>query len=207
MSIAQFINGVLRKIPVWTIYIVGPIPGYWVLWLAINNELGADPLRTLEHLLGENALRFIIVTLLVTPIRKYTRVNLLRFRRAFGLVAFFYVVGHMLTWLILDQQLVIADIIKEIIKRPYITIGMIGFLAMAPLAITSNNYSVRKLGTTAWSNLHRLAYVAAIAGALHYVLIVKSWPPEPIVYASIILVLLLIRLWWYIQRQVRYLSE
>ena len=202
MGAAQRINGVLRKIPNWPIYILGPIPGLWVFWLAIQDRLGADPLQVLEHSLGERALQLLVLTLLVTPVRRLTGVSFLKFRRAVGLVAFIYVVAHLLTWLVLDRQLDLAEIWKEIVLRPYITIGMVGFLAMVPLAVTSNNLSIRKMGAAAWSKLHRLAYLAAFAGAAHYLLLVKSWPTEPIVYAAVVVALLAIRAWWAARRRI-----
>ena len=195
-SVAQRINRSLRRVPAWPIYIIGPIPGIWVFWLALNNRLGADPLQYLEHSLGERGLQLIILTLLITPLRRLTGVSLLKFRRALGVVAFAYVLGHLLTWVVLDQQLYLSAIVEEIIKRPFITIGMVGFVALVPLAVTSNNLSVRRLGPALWRRIHRLAYIAAIAGAAHYLLLVKAWPMEPIVYALIVVALLAIRAWW-----------
>lgn len=195
-SVSQRINGALRRVPAWPIYVIGPIPGLWVFWLALNNQLGADPLQVLEHSLGERGLQLIIITLLITPLRRLTGVSLLKFRRALGVVAFVYVLGHLLTWIVLDQQLYLSAIVEEIIKRPFITLGMIGFLAMLPLAITSNNLSVRRLGPALWRRIHKLAYLAAIAGAAHYLLLVKAWPMEPIVYALVVVALLAIRAWW-----------
>lgn len=196
MNIAHRVNSGLRRIPAWPVYLLGPVPGIYVFWLAVNNQLGPDPLQVLEHELGERALQLLVLTLLITPLRRITKINLLKFRRAIGLVAFAYVVGHLATWLVLDRQLVWSDIVEEIVKRPYITIGMLGFVAMVPLAVTSNNLSVRKMGAAAWRRLHRLAYVAAAAGAAHYLLLVKAWPTEPIVYAVIVAALLGIRAWW-----------
>ena len=202
MSASQRINGILRKIPSWPIYLLGPIPGFWVFWLAVQDRLGADPLQVLEHELGERGLQFLVLTLLVTPVRRISGVSLLKFRRAIGLVAFFYIMAHLLTWFVLDRQLDLPDIWREIVKRPFITIGMAGFLAMVPLAITSNNRSIRKMGAATWSKLHRLAYVAAFAGAAHYLLLVKSWPLEPIIYALVVAALLAIRAWWAAQRRI-----
>lgn len=201
MTLAQRVNATVRKWPAWPIYVLGPLPGLWTFWLAVNNQLGPDPLRVLEADLGETALQLIILTLLITPVRRLTKISLLKFRRAFGVMSFVYVLAHLLTWFVLDQQLDGRAIVTEIIKRPYITIGMAGFLFMLPLAITSNNLSVRRMGAAAWSRLHRLAYLAALAGAIHYLLIVKAWPTEPIVYALVVVVLLLLRLWWRHERQ------
>lgn len=193
-------NGILRRVPAWPIYVVGPIPGLLTFWMALNDRLGPDPMQVLEHRLGELALQFMILTLIVTPIRRWTKVSFLKFRRALGIIAFVYVLGHLLTWVILDRQLDFADMINEIVKRPYITIGMIGFLAMVPLAVTSNNLSVRKLGAALWTRIHRLAYVAALAGVAHYLLIAKGWPLEPMIYAAAVILLLSVRAWWKFDR-------
>ena len=197
---AQGINARLRRVPAWPIYILGPIPGLVTFWLAVTNQLGPDPLPVLEHELGERGLQFLIVTLLVTPIRRFTGVSLLKFRRAIGVISFVYIFAHMLTWLILDRQLVWSEVWADIVKRPYILIGTVGFLAMIPLAATSNNLSVRRLGAKLWSRIHKLAYLAAAAGDVHYVLLVKGWPPEPLVYAFVVAMLLMARAWWAARR-------
>ena len=115
--------------------------------------------------MGERGLQFIILTLLITPIRRLTGVSLLKFRRAIGVISFVYIVAHMLTWLILDRQLVWAEVWADIVKRPYILIGTIGLLAMIPLAATSNNLSVRRLGAKLWNRIHRLVYLVALRGS------------------------------------------
>ncbi len=183
------VNAVLRRAPAWPLYPIGLLPAALYFYWAVSDQLGADPLRVLEHELGEKALQLMILALLVTPVRNLAGLNLLKFRRAFGLLAFFYVVFHFLTYLVLDQQLVLREILQDLLKRPYIMIGSAAFLAMVPLAITSNDASVRRLGALAWRKLHRLTYFAAIAGAVHYLLLVKSWPTEPIVYLAVVLAL------------------
>ena len=196
MPFSQRVNGWIRKVPAWPLYVLLPIPGLWVFYLALTNQLGPDPLITLERELGERGLQLIILTLIITPLRRFTKISLLKFRRALGVMAFFYVFAHMLSWALIDLRLDIGAIFTEIVKRPFITIGMLGFLTMIPLAVTSNNYSVRKLGPAVWTRIHKLAYPVAALGALHYLLVVKAWPPEPIVYASIVAALLGIRAWW-----------
>lgn len=196
MPLSQRVNGWLRKVPAWPLYVLLPIPGIWVFYLALTNQLGPDPLITLERELGETGLQLIILTLVITPVRRLTKVSLLKFRRALGVMAFFYIFAHMLSWAVIDLRLDIGAIFTEIVKRPFITIGMIGFLTMIPLAVTSNNLSVRRLGAAVWTRIHKLAYLAAALGALHYLLVVKAWPPEPIIYASIVAALLGIRAWW-----------
>jgi len=188
-------NAGLRRVPTWPVYVLGAAPGLWLFWLALENRLGADPLKALEHQLGMWGLQLLLVTLCVTPLRRLTGLSLLRFRRALGLLAFGYVVAHMLVWLVLDIQLDWDEALKSILKRPYITIGMIGFAALVPLALTSTDRAIRRLGAQRWARLHRLAYVAVIAGAIHYLLLVKAWPIEPILYVLGAAGLVLWRLW------------
>jgi sulfoxide reductase heme-binding subunit YedZ len=139
-------------------------------------------------------LRFLIGSLAVTPLRQSIGVNLLRYRRAIGLLAFYYAALHLVTYLVLDQGLDFEAIWADIVKRPYITIGMATFIILIPLAVTSNNASIRRLGGQVWARVHKLVYVAAIGAALHFLLVVKSWPMEPIVYAAIVAILLGYRL-------------
>lgn len=184
----------LPQVPKIAIYLVGFIPAVWLFYAGITDQLGADPMRYLEQGLGLWALRFLIATLTITPLRQLFNINLLRYRRAFGLLAFYYAALHLVTYLVLDQGLDIAAIVADIVKRPYITIGMATFVILVPLAVTSNNAAIRRMGGQAWAKLHRLVYLAAIGAALHFVLVVKSWPPEPLVYAAIVVVLLGYRL-------------
>ena len=146
----------------------------------------------LEHELGELALQLLIAGLCITPLRRHAGVNLLKFRRAVGLMAFFYVALHLLVWLLLDIQDP-ARIWADIVKRPYITIGMAGFVLLVPLALTSNNWSVRRLGPR-WRKLHKLTYLAVILGGIHYIWLVKGIQIEPLVYMAVILGLLSLRL-------------
>jgi methionine sulfoxide reductase heme-binding subunit len=194
--IAQKINGVLRKMPSWPLYIIGFIPfGVYFYW-AVTNQLGADPLARLEHQIGEWALQLLILTLLVSPIRKLTGISFIKFRRAFGLMAFFYVCLHLSVWVALDKSFLWGEIIKDLYKRPYIIIGMTAFTVLIPMALTSNNRSIRKFGPKVWGRIHMLGYVATAAGALHYMMLVKAWPLEPIVYCLIVAGLLLWRVKW-----------
>jgi sulfoxide reductase heme-binding subunit YedZ len=176
------------------VYLVGFIPAVWWFELGLTDRLGADPMRTLEHALGLWALRFLLASLTITPLRQLTGINLLRYRRALGLLAFYYAVLHLTTYLVLDQGLDLDAIIADILKRLYITIGMACFLILVPLAVTSNNLAVRRLGGKAWAQLHRFVYVAAILAALHFLLSVKSWPIEPVTYTLLVAILLGYRL-------------
>ncbi|MBQ0821870.1 protein-methionine-sulfoxide reductase heme-binding subunit MsrQ [Microvirga terrae] len=184
----------LPQVPKIAVYLVGFIPAVWLFYAGVTDQLGADPMRYLEQGLGLWALRFLIATLAITPLRQLFNVNLLRYRRAVGLLAFYYAALHLLTYLVLDQGLDLPAIVADIVKRPYITIGMATFVILVPLAVTSNNAAIRRMGGQAWAKLHRLVYAAAIGAALHFLLVVKSWPPEPIIYAAIVAVLLGYRL-------------
>lgn len=195
MTLAQRINGGLRSLPVWPVYVIGALPPVWWFYLGITGGLGVEPIKELEHRLGLLALQVLIVTLAVTPLRDLTGVSLVRYRRALGLLAFYYIVCHLLVWLVLDVG-ILSQIWADIVKRPYITIGMVGFVLLIPLAATSNNWSIRKLGPGAWKRLHQLSYVAAVLGAVHFVMLARGWQVEPLAYLGTILVLLVLRLRW-----------
>ncbi|MBY6049821.1 protein-methionine-sulfoxide reductase heme-binding subunit MsrQ [Vannielia litorea] len=186
------LNTSLRKLPAWTLYIVAPLPAAFWLWQGATGASGPEPIKALEHSLGEFALQLLIVGLAVTPLRKWTGLNLLKFRRAIGVVSFFYVLLHFLTWLVLDMSLLWGQILGDIVKRPYITIGFIGFVLLIPLAVTSNNASVRKLGAR-WRKLHKLVYPAVLLGGLHWVWLAKGWQVEPLLYMGAILAILALR--------------
>jgi len=177
---------------VWLLYAVGFVPAVWTFYLGATGGLGADPVKTFEHTLGLWTLRFLILTLLVTPIRDLTGISLLRYRRALGLLAFYYALMHFATYMVLDQALNFPVILADILRRPFITIGMVSLALLVPLALTSNNWSIRRLGRR-WNSLHRLVYVAIAGGAIHFIMSVKSWPAEPIIYAAIVAALLLWR--------------
>lgn len=186
------LNGALRKLPSPLIYMVGVLPAPWLLYLGTTGGLGVEPIKALEHELGELALQLLIASLCVTPLRKYTGLNLLKFRRAIGLLAFLYVALHLLVWLVLDVQ-VLHQIWADILKRPYITVGMAGFALLVPLAVTSNNWSIRKLGPR-WRQLHKLAYAAVLLGGVHYMMLVKGLQIEPLIYMAVIVGLLGLRI-------------
>lgn len=185
------------------IYVAGMLPAVWYFYLGVTDQLGADPQKTLERLLGLWALRFLILSLAVTPLRRLAGPGLIRYRRTLGLLAFYYAALHLMVYVLLDQGLDLAAIWADIVKRPYITVGMFAFVIFVPLAITSNNAMIRRMGGAAWQRLHRLVYVAAAAAAIHFVMVVKAWPPEPLIYAGIVAALLLFRLWQYVQKKLR----
>jgi sulfoxide reductase heme-binding subunit YedZ len=176
------------------IYIGGMVPAVWYFYLGLMDQLGADPQNTLERLLGLWALRFLIASLAITPLRRLGGPNLVRYRRAIGLLAFYYACLHLAVYMLLDKGLDLAAIVSDIVKRPYITVGMLALLILIPLAATSNAPMIKRLGAAAWQRLHRLVYVAAAAAAIHFIMLVKAWPPEPLIYAALVAALLLYRL-------------
>ncbi len=185
-------NQTLRRIPVWAVYLLGALPAPWLFYLGLTGGLGVEPIEALEHRYGELALQLLIAGLAVTPLRRHVGLNLMKFRRAIGVLTFVYVALHLLVWLVLDVQLP-SQIWADILKRPYITVGMAGFLLLLPLALTSNNWSVRRLGPR-WRKLHHLVYAAALLGAMHYLLLAKGFQIEPLAYLAAIIALLVLRL-------------
>ena len=160
-------------------------------------SLGANPVEELLHHAGNWGLRFLLITLAITPLRRLTGLNwLIRFRRMLGLFAFFYVCAHFLIFALLDQRLEMAAIIEDIIERPYITLGITALLMLIPLALTSTNAMVRRLGRR-WQQLHRLIYPIAILGVWHFWWQVKEDILEPLIYAVILAILLGYRIWFH----------
>lgn len=200
---SERINAVLRPVPTWLIYLVGALPGlYIVVGIALvltgtydlfGSSLGVDPARTIEHWLGELALQFFIATMLISILRDRFRLKLIKFRRPLGLLTFFYVVLHLSIWLGLDLQFRWGEVWSDILKRPYITIGMVSLLLLIPLAITSNNAMIRRLGPKSWQLLHKLSYPAILLGGVHYVMVKKVWEVEPLIYLGVVVVLLAFR--------------
>ncbi|MGE6785943.1 protein-methionine-sulfoxide reductase heme-binding subunit MsrQ [Ensifer adhaerens] len=178
---------------VWALYGLGLLPAAYAFYLGATGRLPGNPVKEFEHLLGLWALRFLVATLAITPIRDLIGVNWLRYRRALGLLAFYYVLMHFLAYMLLDQRLNIPAIVADIARRPFITIGMAALAMLIPLALTSNNWSIRRLGPR-WNKLHRLAYVIAAAGAVHFAMAVKVVGPEQMLYLGLVAVLLSWRL-------------
>ncbi|MBF9057603.1 protein-methionine-sulfoxide reductase heme-binding subunit MsrQ [Rhodobacterales bacterium HKCCSP123] len=187
------VNAGLRRVPAWTLYIAGAAWGGWLFWLGATGGLGVEPIEALEHRYGELALQLIVAGLAVTPLRQWAGLNMMPFRRAIGVLAFFHVLAHFLVWAVLDVQRLSA-IWADILERPYVTIGMAGFVLLIPLGLTSNNWSVRRLGTLRWRRLHRLVYPAALLGALHYVWLAKGFQIEPLLYLFAIVGLVALRI-------------
>nr|CAA6819330.1 MAG: FIG001196: Membrane protein YedZ [uncultured Thiotrichaceae bacterium] len=190
--IPDAINTAARRIPAWAVYTLLFLPSVWMVYAAATGGLGVEPISALEHELGEFALKLLIAGLCITPLHRRLGINLLKFRRAVGLMAFYYVALHLLVWLVLDVQ-ILSQIWADILKRPYITVGMAGFMMLIPLALTSNGFSVRRLGAR-WRTLHKLTYIACVLGALHFVMLVKGIQLEPLIYMGIVLGLLMLRI-------------
>ncbi|ATQ68459.1 MULTISPECIES: protein-methionine-sulfoxide reductase heme-binding subunit MsrQ [Methylosinus] len=186
--------GVPLQIRKLAVYVVGLAPAVALFWLGVDNQLGPEPIKELEQELGQWALRFLLAALAVTPLRRFVGVDLMRYRRALGLLAFYYAFLHLAAYVALDHGFDWAAVWADIVKRPYVTVGMASFAILLPLALTSNAAAIRRMGGKAWAKLHRLVYVAALAAAAHFVLIVKSWPAEPLIYAGLTVALLLSRL-------------
>ncbi|MEX3017752.1 protein-methionine-sulfoxide reductase heme-binding subunit MsrQ [Gymnodinialimonas hymeniacidonis] len=186
------LNQTVRKVPGWVLYIIGTAYGAWLFYLGATGGLGVEPIEALEHRYGKIAFQLILVGLAVTPLRQHLRLNLLCWRRAIGVLAFFFALAHFLVWAVLDVQS-LSRIWADILERPYVTIGMAGFLLLIPLGVTSNNLSVRKMGAAAWRKLHKLVYPAAVLGAVHWVWLAKGFQIEPLIYLAIILTLLATR--------------
>ena len=192
MQITSSINSGVRRLPTWVVYLVCTVPALWYFWLGFSNQLGPNPITKLEHLLGEFALQLLVFGLVITPLRRFTSISFLKFRRAIGLMAFIYVVLHLMVWVLLDIQ-ILSHMVSDILKRPYITIGMVAFIGMLPLAVTSNQWFVKKLGRK-WHHIHRLTYIICLLGALHFVMLRKGFQLEPLIYLFAIIILLLLRL-------------
>jgi methionine sulfoxide reductase heme-binding subunit len=159
-----------------------------------NGQLGANPVEFLQHFTGDWTLRFLLITLAVTPLRKMLNFpDLIRFRRTLGLFAFTYVCLHFFTYIGPDQSFDLAAMWKDVAKRPFITVGFCGFVLLIPLAITSTKGWIRRLGGKNWQALHRLIYITALCGVVHYYWLVKSDHRLPLLYGLILALLLLYR--------------
>lgn len=178
------------------IFVAGLAPAALLVAGAFTDDLTANPIEYITHQTGTYALAFLVITLAVTPIRRLTKWHeVIRVRRMLGLFAFFYACLHVLTWAVLDQFFDLPAMVEDVAKRPYITVGMLGFVLMVPLAATSTTAMIRRLGRR-WQTLHRLTYVAAIAGVVHFWWLVKADLTEPQRWAAALSVLLGFRAWW-----------
>ena len=176
-----------------SVFILCLLPLAWLVFALLTDRLGANPIEVLTRDTGEWALRLLLVTLCMTPLRRFTGWAWpLRIRRMLGLFAFFYACVHLSTYIWLDQFFDWGEIVRDIIKRPFITVGMLAFLLLIPLAATSNRFMIRRLGRN-WSRLHQLVYVIPALALLHFWWLVKADVREPLVYAALFLLLMLLR--------------
>ena len=185
-----------------TLFIVFLMPLVVLLFGLLNEQLGANPIEVLTRDTGQWALRFLLISLSISPLRLLFGWHFLApIRRMVGLYCFFYASVHMLLYIWLDQFFNLGDIIDDIIERPFITVGVISFLALIPLAVTSNDKMKKRLGSERWKKLHSLVYFIGMAGALHFFMLVKKDITEPLIYIAILVILLGIRLFRYGRRK------
>jgi sulfoxide reductase heme-binding subunit YedZ len=177
------------------IFLVCLAPLGTLVWRGLHAELGANPIEAITHGTGDWTLRFLLITLSVTPLRKLTRQYwLINLRRMFGLFAFFYGTLHLMTYVWLDKFFDVHEMLADIAKRKFITAGMTAFALTIPLALTSTKWSIRKLGGKRWQALHRLIYLSATAGVIHYLWLVKADKKKPLEYAVALGAVMLYRL-------------
>jgi len=191
-SLFDLVRASVRRLRSWHIYVSLLVPLLFLTYDLLSGRLGVDPMRAIEKSLGVTAIYILILTLCITPFSVLTGINFIRFRRAFGLMSFFYIILHFSTWLLLDMQLRWVEIAESLTRKPFIVFGMMGFLLLIPLAATSNNYSMKRLGKY-WQKLHKLIYVAIILGGIHYLMMEKTLQNDAIITFIIIIALILLR--------------
>jgi sulfoxide reductase heme-binding subunit YedZ len=183
----------------WTkvvVFLVSSIPFVLLSWGLLRGDLGINPVETLQHTTGDWTLRFLVFTLAITPLRKTFKLpELIRYRRMLGLFAFFYVTLHFITYLGPDQNFNLSGMWDDVAKRKFVTVGFAAFVLLIPLAATSTSGMIRRLGGKRWQALHRLIYVCAILGVIHYYWLVKSDVRKPLFYGALVAILLLWRVW------------
>lgn len=182
----------------WMVFVLSLLPLVWLIALGLQDRLTANPIEFITRATGDWTLYFLCLTLTVTPLRRFTGINeLIRFRRMLGLFTFFYASLHFLTFIWFDHFFDLAEMMRDVLKRPFIAMGFSAFLLLVPLALTSNDFMLRKLGRR-WSVLHRLIYLIAVLALLHFwwMRAGKNNFAEPLVMGSVIAVLLALRLIW-----------
>lgn len=185
---AELANAGARRLPEWLIWLAGLIPLAWLVWLTFAGGLGVDPVRGIEHRLGKTGLWFLIGTLAIPPLRALTGVNLMRHRRAVGLLSFLYITLHLTAWIWLEMGLLWPQAMRDLARRPYLFFGITAFLLLLPLALTSNKAAIRRLGRN-WRRLHLLVWPAAGLGVLHYLWQMKIVSAEGWIWLTILLAL------------------
>ncbi len=189
----------MQKIAKPLAFVLCLVPLSWLVTRALTGRLGINPVEDIELTTGIWSLRFLVFTLMVTPIRRLTGWNrIVQYRRMLGLFAFFYISLHFLTYIALDQFFAVGFIVKDVIKRPFITMGFTAFVLLVPLAVTSTKGWIRRLGRR-WQLLHRLIYISAVCAAIHYLWKVKVMIGSPVYYAVVIGLLLAFRIAWQVR--------
>lgn len=187
------------KVPVFLLCLV---PLGLLVWRGLHQNLGANPIEFITHATGDWTLRFLIITLAITPLRKILHLpELIRFRRMFGLFAFFCACLHFATYIWLDKFFAFGEMLKDIGKRPFITVGFTAFVLLIPLALTSTKGWIRRLGGRRWQMIHRAIYLSATAGVIHYYWLVKSDKRKPLFYGALVFLLLAWRIAVWLQRR------
>jgi len=191
-AVPKFLSSKWAKV---LVFLLSLVPLLLLVWRGFRGDLTANPVEFLQHQTGDWTLRFLIFTLCITPFRKLLNLpELIRFRRMLGLCAFFYACLHFLTYLGPDQSFNVAGMLKDVAKRPFVTVGFAAFLLLIPMAITSTTSWIRRLGGKRWQVLHRSIYICAILGVIHYYWLVKSDIRKPLFYGMLVGILLIWRL-------------
>jgi methionine sulfoxide reductase heme-binding subunit len=194
---AQLVTRVVKP----ALYVAALLPLAWLLYALLSGLVMGDQVKFMQHVTGDTVLSCLMLTLAITPLKRITGWNeIIRVRRLIGLTAFWYACLHLTTYVVFDQDFSLMEITKDIVKHPWVLVGFTGFLCLLPLAITSTNGWIRRLGGKNWNRLHRLVYVAAGAGVLHYLWLVKKDIHYPLIYGSVLTVLLLSRIWWSVEK-------
>jgi len=183
------------------LFIVCLLPLVWLTYKALFLGLGANPIEKISRYTGDWTLRLLLITLAVTPLRILAGVSLVKYRRMLGLFTFFYVCLHFLNWLVIDNFFDVDSMIKDVMKHPYVTVGFAAFVLLVPLAVTSTNAMIKRLGKN-WKRLHQAVYVIAVLGVLHYLWLVKADNREPLIYIAMLVALLAVRVWDQVRRKV-----
>lgn len=184
----------MRRIPIPAVWMAGSVPLMLLVADTLRGRLGADPVVVIEHRLGRTALYFLIASLCVTPLMRLGRINLVRYRRPLGLLAFSYAVLHVTAWVVLDMGLLWGQILRDVVKRPYLIVGMAGFVILAVMAASSSNAAIRRLGARRWKLLHRPVYAAVLLVILHWLWAYKLWPDKAVAIGAGVLLILALRL-------------
>jgi sulfoxide reductase heme-binding subunit YedZ len=183
------------------LFILCLLPLVWLTYKALFIGLGANPIEKISRYTGDWTLRLLLITLAVTPLRILAGVSLVKYRRMLGLFTFFYVSLHFGNWLVIDNFFDVDSMLKDVIKHPYVTVGFAAFVLLVPLAVTSTNAMIKRLGKN-WKRLHQSVYAIAVLGVLHYLWLVKADNREPLIYIVILVALLAVRVWDQARRKV-----